>query len=141
MSDDLFSFAHLTEGDHHALGYAYEWLRKKAEEWYIHTRRVFGDARLALDVMVLKPICGGCDYSLLGRGNCAERTLTRHGEPDLGILLPEEVIPERVRFYDGSTHCIHLLPPTVPYADPHIVKCSLCGQQVSSKDGGDIISV
>ncbi len=139
IANDPYSFLPLTEEDHRALGYVYELLRRKAEEWYIKTRREIGHARLALDIVVLKPICDDCDHRL-GRENRLGRILAQDREAELVILLPEEVMPERMRFYDRATHCVHLVPPTKPYAEPHIVKCS-CGQRVNSRHGDDLISV
>jgi hypothetical protein len=140
MSDDLFSFARLTEKDERALSHGYEWPRRKAEEWYVKTRLQFADARLALDVVVLKPICEDC-CSRLGRESWLDRVLTREGHTELVILLPEDVVPERLRVYDGAARCVHLWPPIEPYREPHHVTCSICGQRVSSAAGEDIINV
>lgn len=139
VPNDPYSFLPLTKEDHRAFAYVYELLRRRAEEWYISTRREIGHARLGLEIAVLKPICDACDHKL-GRESRLSRILGHDQKPEPVILLPEEVMPERVRIYDRSTHCVHLLPPAKPYTESHIVKCS-CGQQVNSRDGDDIISV
>jgi 5-methylcytosine-specific restriction endonuclease McrA len=140
IANDPYSFLPLTEEDHRALGYVYELLRRKAEEWYIKTRREIGDARLALDIVVLKPLCEDC-CGRLGRKSLLERVLSGKDETELVILLPEDVVPERVRFYDGAGRSVHLWPPEKPYQEPHRVMCSMCGQRVDSAEGDDIIDV
>jgi 5-methylcytosine-specific restriction endonuclease McrA len=122
-----------------ALGQAYEWLRRSAEEWFIKMRAELGHSRLDFQVVVLKPICEDC---------CARlglRTLLEHvssgGKSEIVILLPEEVMPERLRLYDRATKSLHLWPPSKPYRDPHRVSCSMCGQTVGTARGNDIIRV
>jgi 5-methylcytosine-specific restriction endonuclease McrA len=140
MSDEPLSFFPLTAKDERALSYVYEWTRRKAEEWYVKTRRELGDARLALDIVVLKPICQDC-CGRFGRESWEDRALSGGGKAELVILLPEDVVPERLRFYDGAARCVHLWPPVEPHREPHHVRCSFCGQHVSCTTGDDIINV
>jgi HNH endonuclease len=122
------------------LARAHEWLRRRAEEWFIETRLELGHSRLAFDVVVLKPVCDDC-CTRLGRRSRLERVLAGNSEPRLVVLLPEDPVPERIRLYDGASHCVHFWPPTKPYTESHRVQCSMCGQRVSSMEGDDIINV
>jgi HNH endonuclease len=122
-----------------ALGAAYELVRRQAEEWFIKTRAELGHWKLDFQVVVLKPFCEDCCVQF-GLPTPLEHILSGK-KTRLEILLPEEVIPERIRFYNGASKLLHLCPPTTPYRDVHRVDCSMCGQKVSTSSGDDIIRV
>src|SRR5271169_1438411 len=122
-----------------ALGKAYELVRRRAEEWFIKTRAELGHWKLDFQVVVLKPFCEDCCVRF-GLPTPLEHVLSGK-KSELIILLPEEVMPERIRFYDGASKQLHLWPPAPPYRDGHRVECSMCGQKVSTTLGDDIIRV
>jgi HNH endonuclease len=117
----------------------YQWVRRRAEDWFVRTRAKLGHSRLDFQVVVLKPLCDDCCVRL-GLATLLEHVLAGKNS-EIVVLLPEEVIPERVRLYDGASKCLHFWPPTEPYRDPHRVDCSMCGQIVNTPLGDDIIRV
>lgn len=117
----------------------YQWVRRRAEDWFLRTRAKLGHSRLDFQVVVLKPICDDCCVRL-GLPTLLEHVLSGKNSETV-ILLPEEVIPERLRLYDGGRKSLHLWPPAKPYREPHRVACSMCSHRVSTKRGDDIIRV
>lgn len=114
---------------------AYEWLRKKAEEWYIEARRELGHSRLTFDAVVLKPICDDCN-NFLGRDLV---TFVERDQHELVILLPEDVVPEQMRIYDRATKAVYLWPSEG--SSESAINCSLCRQKIASFSEGATVSV
>ena len=110
---------------------------KAALKVLVDLRKEIGDAFVALDVVVLKPICEQCMYRLTGdRGpGCSRSNIIR--------VWPE-LADGRLRLYDGASHRLFFFDDDEEEGQRefHPIECYLCRDRINDPDDDiKIISV
>ena len=117
-------------------------IRRMAEDWYIEARQKYGHSRLALELVVLKPICEDCAASYGGRSLIDRLFIPSTKDSEIAAVLPAKTRPKQFRMYDRSRRLLHMwdYESSTPdwWRGP---TCSICSQDIRAGDGDGIFVV
>lgn len=107
-----------------------EWRRKEAVEVLVKLRQKVGNAFVALDLVVLDPVCD----------NCASQII--ESSPVNIVRVWPELADGRLRLYDRGDHSLYFFEDEVSEAPGYAIQCHLCDDSITGvNDPLDVIHV